>query len=209
MYNKKMTTYKKKDNTIAKLAKTVKTLAIRDKPETKYAQGAASANTVSPAGSSFNVCLIGSGPGQQGRIGTKIRVHEININIATQFQPTAVGIAKYYLVQDLQQVASTNALYGDVFELNVAPLLEFQKIENMRRFKILKRLTVNVDSNNPLKTIYRSINWKSKLGVVQEYGPSLVFQNIIKNGFYLMCITDEIGTTVTEIHAVRNVYTDV
>jgi len=192
--------------TVATLAKKVKTLAIRDKPEMKLYQPGSSNNTVTTVGRVDDVIVTAAGSGSGQRQGLKIRIHDININFSGLYSFGAQqGTMKFYLIQDTQCVQGVAPSYADVFN-SADNLLDFKNESTQGRFKILKTVTLTSNSNSYSKLVYTRMRWHSKAGIVQEYATN---GNIAKNPFYLVSISDILINPPTKYHKQQVKYSDV
>jgi len=86
-----------------------------------------------------NLCIIPQGTGASDRIGRKIWIKKIQMNISMHYIPTTAAEPAFYrmlLVMD-KQANGANATWANVMESTVSTD-SFRNLENSQRFKILK-----------------------------------------------------------------------
>lgn len=194
------------------LQNVVKNLA----PEIKQKDIDIGAANIATTGSSTNLTAIAQGDNYDGRTGLAINVTSVALRGVFGYaadSPTS-GIARFALVQALQQVTDTDATPSDVFDSSGSAVLALPNHNQVGKFKILwvsrpydlRRLLLDSDvTSASTETNLLEYNWAGNIKVNFNGSAST---DIEKNGIYFMILNDSTATLDFSGFA-RLSYTDV
>jgi len=125
---------------VDKLAKSVRLV----KPEVKWADCSVSVSNVSTTtGAVTSMLAVSQGTSSANRIGDAIRLISIELNWLPSLATTSVSGnqansgARFYVVQDQQQIADTAPVGSDFVDQPSLPAIQLTNINFQNRFKIL------------------------------------------------------------------------
>jgi len=188
---------------VQKLKKYVKGL----KPEIKFADITLASTNISPtAGVTVHMTAIAQGIAVNQRIGENVQVRHVefhgevtyanSVGSSTNDTPTY----RVYIVQDMQQIASTSPSVADLVDQPSTPVYQLYNVSEQKRFRVLydsgpqmlsfgtPAITPPVNSNVVQMARYQ-LHLKKRVSIPVEFN-STGSSTIQKNGIYFMLSTD-------------------
>jgi len=187
---------------VQQLSKYVKGL----KPEIKYADITLASNNINAAtGVTVHMTAIAQGIAVNQRIGENVQVRHVEFHgeiayaaslvLATNDTPTY----RVYIVQDMQQIASTSPSLADLVDQPALPVIQLLNVSEQKRFRILYDSgpqmlslgspTVPPVNSNVVQMARYHLHLQKRVSIPVEFN-STASTTIQKNGIYFMLSTD-------------------
>lgn len=208
---------------VQQLSKFVKGL----KPEIKYLDLSLNTTNIAPAtGLTIHLTQISQATAVNARVGENVQVRWVEFHgeiayassvvLATNDNPTY----RVYVVQDMQQIASTSPALSDLVDQPAVPVYQLFNVQEQKRFRVLYdsgpqmvsigAAAVATIDNSIVANAKWHLHLKKRVSIPVEFNSSAA-SGIQKNGIYFMLATDmaNAGTACLDWNGASRIgYTD-
>ncbi len=151
-----------------------------------------------------NVCLIGEGNAVNQRHGLQIRATKIKFRCRMNIHATPVDSSiRFILLCDKEQVSATNPTVLQVLNENTIDSMYERTL--LKRFRILYDRVVTLSKDGGYSAAF--ISKTKKVSIPLRWSASTT-TSIVKNGIYLLLISNEAANTPTLDWSFRLFYRD-
>lgn len=206
---------------VQQLSKFVKGL----RPEIKYLDlSLSTTNITTSTGLTIHLTQIAQATAVNSRIGENVQVRWVEFHIEIPYSSSVAAVTsdnptyRVYIVQDLQQVASTSPALSDLVDQPALPIVQLFNVSEQKRFRVLydsRPQMLQIGTNAGLGANNSSIiapgKWqlhlKKRVSIPVEFNSSSA-AGIQKNGIYFMLATDMTTGVLDIVGSSRIGYTD-